>query len=259
MSVSLFDLTGETALVTGAAGGVGAVLARGLAAAGAAVALADIDGDRMESVRREISALGGECISLEVDVTRVDQCDEMVEKTEEKLGIVSVLVNSAGTNIRGTLEEVDEVGWDQVLDLNLKATFFATRSAGRGMKRLGRGKVVNIASLMARSVFANPNGQTYGPYSASKGGVVSLTRALSVEWGSHNIQVNALCPTFLDTRLTRVLLDDPIVRQAILDRAPNHAVGMVEDLVGPCIFLASSASNMVTGTALFVDGGWHVS
>ena len=259
MSLSLFDLSGDSALITGAAGGIGAELARGLAAAGALVALADIDGTRLQAVGRDIAGMGKDCVTIEVDVTEPAACEDMVGRTSKELGAVTILVNSAGTNVRGTLDDIDETGWDRVLDLNLKATFFASRSAGREMKKVGRGKVVNIASLMAWSVFANPRGQTYGPYSASKGGVVSLTRALAVEWAPHNIQVNALCPTFLDTPLTRPLIEDPEVHQAILDRAPNHAFGRAEDLVGPCIFLASRASDLVTGTSLFVDGGWHVS
>ena len=257
MSLSIFDLSGEVALVTGGAGGIGREVATGLAAAGADVAVVDLDLSQAGAIKEEIEAMGRDCLLLEADLTDLAQGDRVVAETVAGLGALTILVNNAGTNVRKKLDEVEEEDWDRVVDLNLKSYFFVTRRAGREMRRAGRGKVINMASLMAWSVFRNPRGHTYGPYSASKAGVIGLTRTFAVEWASANIQVNAICPTFIETPLTRPLMEDPEVYQAIIDRTPMGRFGQISELVGPCIFLASQASNLVTGTSLLVDGGWH--
>jgi 2-deoxy-D-gluconate 3-dehydrogenase len=257
MSHPLFDLAGRKALITGAGRGIGRTLAVGLAAAGADVALADIDLSHAEGAREAIAEMGRKCLLVQADVTDLAQADRMVAEAASGLGGLTILVNNAGTNIRKKLEEVTEADWDKVLDLNLKSYFFITRRAGQEMKRAGGGKVINIASLMGWSVFRNPHGQTYGPYASSKGGVISLTRSFAMEWAKENIQVNAICPTFIETPLTQVLKEDPAVYGAVCARTPMGRFGKMEELVGPCIFLASPASNLVTGTSLLVDGGWH--
>jgi NAD(P)-dependent dehydrogenase (short-subunit alcohol dehydrogenase family) len=253
---TLFSLTDRVALVTGGCGGIGRALALGLAEAGADVAIADIDLTEANEICDEIESLGRKCLPLQADITQMEDVEHLVATTTAALGGPHILVNNAGTNIRKHIGEVTPDDWDGVLDLNLKSYFFLARSAGRIMAENGGGKVVNMASLMATSVFRNPHGQTYAPYSASKGGVISLTRALAVEWATENIQVNAICPTFIETPLTQRLKDDDAVSRAIIDRTPAGRFGRVEDLVGPCVFLASSASDLVTGTALYVDGGW---
>ena len=259
MSLSLFDLSGEVALITGGAGGIGREIARGLAAAGADVAIVDLDLSRAGTIQEEIEATGRDCLLLEADLTEIPQGDRVVADTVAGLGGLTILVNNAGTNIRKTLDEVEEGDWDRVVDLNLKSYFFITRRAGEEMRKAGHGKVINMASLMAWSVFKNPRGQTYGPYSASKAGVIGLTRTFAVEWAAANIQVNAICPTFIETPLTRPLMEDAEVYRAIIDRTPMRRFGQISELVGPCIFLASQASNLVTGTSLMVDGGWYAS
>ncbi len=257
MSLSYFDLSGRAALVTGAGRGIGRTLAVGLASVGANVAISDIDLSQAGEAKREIEYMGRKCLLVEADVTDPGGIEKMVSETAGNLGGLHILVNNAGTNIRMTLDEVGEKDWDKVLDLNLKSFFFLTRRAGAEMKKAGGGKVVNIASLMAWSVFKNPHGQTYGPYSASKGGVVALTRSFAIEWAKENIQVNAICTTYIETPLTQVLKDDKPVYDAITARTPMGRFGKMEELVGPCIFLASKASSLVTGTSLLVDGGWH--
>ena len=259
MSLALFDLSGEAALVTGGGRGIGRTLAVGLAKAGADVAIADIDVSDVEEARAEIEAMGRDCVIIEADVTAPPECERIVTEASDRLGGLTILVNNAGMNIRRSLEEVDETDWDQVLDLNLKSYFFITRQAGIEMRKAGRGKVINMASLMGLSVFSNPRGQTYGPYAASKGGVVSLTRVFAVEWARYNIQVNAICPTFIETPLTQNLKEDQVVYDAIVNRTPIGRFGEMSELVGPCIFLASRASSLVTGVSLLVDGGWHAS
>ena len=257
MSLSLFDLTGEVALVTGGGRGIGSRLAAGLASVGAAVAIADRDLSQAEATQAEIKESGGTCLLIAADLAEPDDCNRIVAEASDSLGALTILVNNVGLNVRKQMDEVDERDWDNVLSINLKSYFFTTRRAGREMRKAGHGKVINMASVMGWSVFHNPHGQTYGPYAASKGGVVSLTRAFAVEWARHNIQVNAICPTFIDTPLTRPLRDDPSVFDAIVRRTPMGRFGHVDELVGPTIFLASRASDFITGTSLFVDGGWY--
>ena len=257
MSHPLFDLAGRKALVTGGGRGIGRTLAIGLAQAGSDVAIADIDLSQAGEIKDRIEGLGRRCALLQADVTDTASIGRMVGGTVDALGGLDILVNNAGTTVRKTLEEVTEADWDKVLDLNLKSYFFVTQRAGEEMKKVGGGKVVNLASLMAWSVFRNPHGQTYAPYSSSKGGVVSLTRSFAVEWAKHNIQVNCICPNFIETPLTAPLKDDKLVYDAICARTPMGRFGKMEELVGPCIFLASPASDLVTGISLFVDGGWY--
>jgi len=257
MSHPLFDLSGRKALVTGAGRGIGRTLAVGLAQAGADVALADIDLSQAGEAKAGIEALGRRCALIRADVTDMASAERMVAEAAGALGGLTILVNNAGTNVRKTLDEVTEADWDKVLDLNLKSYFFITRRAGQEMRKAGGGKVINLASLMGWSVFRSPHGQTYGPYASSKGGVISLTRSFAVEWGKANIQVNAICPTFIETPLTQVLKEDKPVYDAICLRTPMGRFGRMEELVGPCIFLASAASDLVTGISLMVDGGWH--
>ncbi len=256
---ALFSLVDRIALVTGGCGGIGRGLARGLAEAGADIVIADIDLTGADELCAEIETMGRRCLAVKTDITQIEDVERLVSTTTATLGGLHVLVNNAGTNIRKRLDEVTPDDWDRVLDLNLKGYFFLTRHAGQTMAENGGGKVINMASLMATSVFRNPHGQTYAPYSASKGGVISLTRALAVEWAAKNIQVNSICPTFIETPLTQRLKDDPVVFDAIIGRTPMGRFGRVDDLVGPCVFLASRASDLVTGTTLYVDGGWSVS
>ncbi|OGL61279.1 MAG: hypothetical protein A3J27_13655 [Candidatus Tectomicrobia bacterium RIFCSPLOWO2_12_FULL_69_37] len=257
MSHPLFDLAGRKALVTGAGRGIGRTLAIGLAQAGADVALADIDPSQAAEAKAQIEGLGRRCALLQADVTDLGQAERMVAEAARALGGLTILVNNAGTNIRKRVEEITEEDWDKVVDLNLKSCFFIARRAAEEMKKAGGGKIINIASLMAWSVFRSPHGHTYGPYASSKGGLVSMTRALAMDWVKANIQVNAICPTFIETALTQAVKEDAALYGAICQRTPMGRFGRMEELVGPCIFLASAASNLVTGISLLVDGGWH--
>ena len=256
---SLFSLSGKVALVTGGCRGLGRGIAVGLAEAGADVAIADIDLSDADLVKHGIESHGRRCLAIEADITNLEDVERMVGATAASLGRLDILVNNAGTNVRKTLDEVTADDWHRLMDLNLNSYFFVTRAAGEIMAAAGGGKVINMASLMATSVFRNPHGQTYAPYSASKGGVISLTRALAVEWAPRNIQVNAICPTFIETPLTQRLKDDPAVNDAITGRTPAGRFGQIQDVVGPAVFLASPASDLVTGTSLYVDGGWSAS
>ena len=173
MSQSLFDLSGAKALVTGAARGIGRTLAEGLAAAGADVAIADIDLGPAQEAKEAIEGMGRKCALIQTDVTDMESAERMVIEAAAALNGLTVLVNNAGTNVRKTLWDITEADWDRVLDLNLKSLFFITRRAGEEMKKAGGGKVINISSLMGWSVFRNPRKQCYGPYTSSKSGVIA--------------------------------------------------------------------------------------
>ena len=257
MSQSLFDLSGAKALVTGAARGIGRTLAEGLAAAGADVAIADIDLSPAQEAKEAIEGMGRKCALIQTDVTDMESAERMVLEAAAALDGLTVLVNNAGTNVRKTLWDITEADWDRVLDLNLKSLFFITRRAGEEMKKAGGGKVINISSLMGWSVFRNPRQQCYGPYTSSKSGVIGLTRVFASEWAKENIQVNAICPTYIETDLTASLQEDKLIYDAICDRTPMGRFGQMSELVGPAVFLASQASSLVTGTSLLVDGGWY--
>ena len=257
MTSSLFDLTGKAALVTGAGRGIGRTLAEGLAAHGADVAIADIDIAPAEDAKKAIEGMGRKCVLIQADITKIPEAERMVDEAVSGLGRLDILVNNAGTNVRRTTDELTEEEWDRVVDLNLKSYFFITRRAGREMKKQGGGKVINMASLMGWSVFKNPNRQTYGPYASSKSGVIGLTRSFAIEWSGENIQVNCICPTYIETPLTAALKEDKPVYDAIINRTPMGRFGQMSELVGPCVFLASEASSLVTGISLLVDGGWH--
>ena len=257
MSQSLFDLSGAKVLVTGAARGIGRTLAEGFAGAGADVAIADIDVETAGEARDAIEHMGRTCVLLQADVTNMESAERMVAEAAAALGGLTVLVNNAGTNVRKTLWEISERDWDRVLDLNLKSIFFITRRAGEEMKKAGGGKVINIASLMGWSVFRNPRKQCYGPYTSSKSGLIGMTRVFASEYATDNIQVNAICPTFIETELTASLQEDELIYNAICERTPMGRFGQMQELVGPAIFLASKASSLVTGTSLLVDGGWY--
>tara|TARA_A100001037_G_C15146585_1_gene636587 strand:+ start:1301 stop:2080 length:780 start_codon:yes stop_codon:yes gene_type:complete len=259
MTHYLFDLNGKKALVTGGGRGIGKTIAIGLASAGADIAITDIDISKSTEIKEEIQKLGKKCVFIESDITDFSNCKQIISECSMNLGGLDILVNNAGTNVRKTVNEVTEEDWDKVLDLNLKSYFFMTREAGNEMKKYNGGKVINIASLMGWSVFRNPKKQTYAPYASSKGGVISLTRSFAIDWAEDNIQVNAICPTFIETPLTNVLKEDHLVYDAICKRTPMGRFGKMEELIGPCIFLSSEASNLITGTSILVDGGWYAS
>jgi 2-deoxy-D-gluconate 3-dehydrogenase len=244
--MKLFDLQGKTALVTGGNGGIGLGMARGLAAAGARVAIAGRDAAKNAAVAREFA------LTLKGDLQDEKACRSMVAEVAERLGRLDILVNNAGTNIRKAPQEYSLEEWRQVLDTNLTSAFVAAQAAYAHMKRAGGGKIVNIGSMM--SLF----GASFAaPYGASKGGIVQLTRSLAAAWAKDNIQVNAVLPGWIDTALTRRARQEVNgLHDRVLARTPAGRWGAPEDLAGIAVFLASPASDFVTGTAIPVDGGY---
>lgn len=246
-----FSLEDKRALVTGASRGLGEAIAVGLAEAGAHVAVAGRSRSDLERVAGRIRDLGRRSVVVQADVTRVQDVQRMVEEAEERLGPLHILVNNAGINLPRPALEVTEEEWDLVLDTNLKGLFFAAQAAGRRMVERRYGRIVNMASQMGFVGF-----YFRAAYCASKAGVVNLTRVLAVEWAPYGVTVNAVAPTFVETPMTRGMLEDPWFREEVLRRIPMGRLADPQDVVDAVRYLASDAAAMVTGHTLLVDGGW---
>jgi 2-deoxy-D-gluconate 3-dehydrogenase len=247
--MTVFDLKGKTALVTGGNGGIGLGMARGLADAGATIAIAGRDKSKNAQA---VKALGGKTIALEADLRDEKSCRAMVGEAAERLGRLDILVNNAGTNVRKAPQDYSMDEWQLVLDTNLTSAFVASQAAYPHLQRAGGGKIVNIGSMM--SIFG---ASFVAPYGASKGGIVQLTRALACAWAKDNIQVNAVLPGWIDTALTRKARQDIAgLHERVLARTPAGRWGEPEDLSGIAVFLCSAASDFITGTAIPVDGGY---
>jgi len=250
MSEDLFDLSGSLALVTGSSQGLGLVIARGLGRAGAAVVLNGRDRSKLALAAQRLAAEGIACHVFAFDVSNSQQVADAVERIEEQVGPIDVLVNNAGIHRRGPLEQLTDQQWSDVLDVNLSGAFRVARAAIGGMIRRKRGKIINVCSLMSEL-----GRQTTGAYAAAKGGLKMLTRAMAVEWARHNIQVNGIGPGYFITPMTQPLADDPEFDQWLKTRTPAGRWGDPSELVGPAVFLASRASSFVNGQVLYVDGG----
>jgi len=250
--MSLFDLKGRAALVTGGNGGIGLGMARGLAEAGAAIAVAGRNQAKSEAAAAELAKLGVKTTVIAADVTDEAQCRRMVDETVSRLGRLDILVNNAGINIRKPAQELSLAEWRQVIDINLTSGFIASQAAYPHMKQAGRGKIINIGSML--SIF----GAGFAPaYGASKGGIVQLTKALASGWAKDNIQVNAVLPGWIDTELTQGARSQiKGLNTMVLMRTPAGRWGDPNDLSGIAVFLASKASDFITGTAIPVDGGY---
>lgn len=247
-----FRIDGKVALVTGGARGLGRTMATALAQAGATIAIAARSLPSCEEAAAAISAeTGRDAKAFAADVTSAGDVDRLVAAVEAELGPIDVLVNNAGTNIRGPVEQFSEADWDTVVDTNLKGPFLCARAIGPRMVRRGWGRVVNMASVLG--AIALPG---RAPYCSSKAGIINLTRVLALEWAGTGVTANAICPGAFGTELNRPLLDDPVKYKQFVSRIPMGRWGEVEELAGAVVFLASDASSYVTGSALFVDGGW---
>ncbi|HEX7868323.1 MAG TPA: SDR family oxidoreductase [Variovorax sp.] len=250
MSTQLFSLAGKTALVTGSSRGLGFAIAQGLAAAGARLVLNGVDAARLEA---SAAALRDE--GYTVDAHAFDVCDEAaVVAAFDKLdaaGIaVDILVNNAGVQYRKPMVELATEDWRRVIETNLTSAFVVGREAARRMIPRGRGKVINIGSLTSELARA-----TVAPYTVAKGGIKMLTRAMTAEWASHNIQANAIGPGYMLTDMNQALIDNPSFDAWVKGRTPAGRWGKPEELIGTAVFLASDASNYVSGQIIYVDGG----
>jgi len=250
---SVFDLSGKVALVTGAYRGLGFAIAQGLARAGASVVL---NGRRIEAVEPAARALTAQSLKASTaifDVTDRDAVRAAVTAIESEHGRIDVLVNNAGIQRRGALADFSQQDWDAIIATNLTAPFVVSQAVLPGMIARKSGKIVHIASLM--SEMARPS---VVPYTAAKGGVRQLTRGMAVELAPHNIQVNAIAPGYFATEMNRALIDNAEFNAWVCKRTPAGRWGQPDELTGTAVFLASSASNYITGQLLIVDGGMSV-
>ena len=247
-----FDLTGSTALVTGAARGLGNAIALDLARAGANVVLGMRDPSTDHGLVAGITALGRRALPVAMDVTDLAQSRAAIDRAVDEFGSLDILVNNAGGGINGPALDVTEADFDAVWALNTRSTFFVSQHAARHMITTGGGSIVNIASQAG--LVALPGEASY---CTAKAGVVHLTRCLAVEWGEFGIRVNAVAPTFIETDGTSAALSDPAFRADTVERiAALHRIGVPREVSGAVVFLASPAASLVTGQTLAIDGGW---
>ncbi len=247
-----FDLTGQVALVTGAARGLGQAISLALANAGADIALGLRDINAQGDVAAQIIAMGRRVLALQMDMTRLDQISQAVDDTVKNLGRIDILVNNAGVAPDNLAENVREADFDLTLAVNLKGTFFASQAAGRAMIKQKSGRIINLSSQAG--FVALP---TESVYCMTKAAIAHLTKCLAVEWGKYNITVNAVAPTFIRTPGTESYLANPEQRADVEERiAALHRIGDPMDVAGAVVFLASSAASLITGETILIDGGW---
>ncbi len=249
--MDLFNLSGRVAIVTGGARGIGFAIAKGLASSGALVVIADINSDGAEKAAATVRAEGFQAQSIAVDVTKRTSVQDMVAQVVEGFGQIDILVNCAGIILRKPIEEVTDEEWDSILDVNLRGVFLCSQVAGREMIKRKQGKIINISSNIAQVL---QHGR--GIYAVSKAGVSHLTKVMALEWAPYHVNVNAIAPAPTMTDLNKKFFDEhPEDYQERLRSIPMGRLGDPQDYVGMAIFLASKASDFVTGQTLFVDGG----
>ena len=252
-SRNLFNLKGKVALVTGGNGGLGLGMALGLAAAGANIAIAARNPGKTSDAIKQIEGVGVRAISVPTDVTKETEIESMISQTLDKLGQIDILVNNSGVTMRKEPEDLSGDEWDHVLNVNLRACFLASKTVYPHMRDRGSGKIINIGSMT--SIFGG--GGSGAPYSSSKGGIVQLSKSLAVAWAKDNIQSNAILPGWFTTELTAAIPERQKERyQLISSRIPAGRWGEPEELAGVAVFLASPASDYVTGSVIAVDGGY---
>ncbi len=253
MATTLFDLTGQVALVTGASKGLGRAMAAGLAKAGASLALCGRDRDGLEATKAAVEALGVRAETFELDVLRAASVQGAVAAALKVFGHLDVLVNNAGVNVRKPTLELSEEEWDLVVGTNLKGYFLVAQAVGAHMVARKKGKVINVSSIFGT---VGMNNQL--AYASSKGGVGMMTKVMAIEWAKEGVNVNAIAPTYFETPLVAALRNDPERFRFINERTPMGRWGQPEELEGTIVWLASRASDFVTGQTIFVDGGWTI-
>jgi 2-dehydro-3-deoxy-D-gluconate 5-dehydrogenase len=248
----MFDLAGNVAVVTGGNGGIGRGIALGFAEAGAAVAILARNEQKNRTVLAELEQLGARAVSIRLDVTERAELEPAMAEVERALGPVSILVNNAGISIQKSAAKHDPDSWDRVIETNLNSCFFLAQIAARSMIPRKRGKIINIASE-----YSHFGSGAVISYSAAKGGLVQLTKSLAIDWARYNIQVNAIVPGWIKTDMTLPAQTGPFYDE-IITRTPAGRFGEPEEMAGTAIFLASTASDFVTGAVINADGGFAI-
>jgi len=246
-----FDLSGKVAIVTGAGRGMGYHFALALARYGADLVICSRTISELEKTKEEIEKLGRKALIQKVDVLRIPEIYSMVEEVVKAFSHIDILVNNAGVNIPQWAVDVNEEAWDRVIDTNLKALFFCAQAVGKVMIRQKNGKIINISSQTGTVAIPQR-----AAYCSSKGGVNQLTKVLAIEWAKYNINVNAIAPTFIETPFSKPMFEKEGFREFVLENIVLGRIGQPQDVIGALIYLASEASNFVTGHVLLVDGGW---
>ncbi|HQT76962.1 MAG: 2-deoxy-D-gluconate 3-dehydrogenase [Rhodospirillales bacterium 20-64-7] len=252
--MNLFDLQGKVAVITGGNGGIGLGMARGIASLGARIVIAGRNESKAADALTALRDMGAQATFIAADVTRKAECAALIAATVERCGRVDILVNNAGTSVRKMPQDLTEDEWHHVLDTNLTSAFLCSQAAYPVMAAQGGGKMINIGSMM--SLFGAPYATAYA---ASKGGIVQMSRAMATAWAKDNIQVNAVLPGWIDTDLTkRARQQVQGLHDSVEKRTPHGRWGTPDDMAGVAAFLASAASDFVTGTAIPVDGGFSI-
>jgi gluconate 5-dehydrogenase len=247
---SLFDLSGRVALVTGSSAGIGFALAQGLGQAGAKVILNGREPGKLALAGEQLRRAGLSVHEMAFDVTDSNAVRPAIERIEQDIGPIDILINNAGMQFRAPLEDYPEDAWHALMKTNIDSVFYVGQTVAKRMIPRGRGKIINICSV--QSELGRPS---IAPYTATKGAVKMLTKGMAIDWGKHGLQVNGLGPGYFKTELNRALVDDKAFSDWLIGRTPSRRWGELEDLVGAAIFLASDASNFVNGQIIYVDGG----
>ena len=248
----MFQLTGKTAIVTGASRGVGMAIAKGFAKAGADLILVSRNVSALEGLAKEIEGLGRKALPISTDLGKAEEIQKVIDNTLKIFPRIDILVNNAGISpILKKAEEVTLSEWEEVLRVNLTGTFLFCQAAGKVMIQQRAGKIINMVSVGAVVGFPRQIA-----YCATKGGILQLTKVLAIEWTRYNIQVNAIGPAYLETELTKGMRESKVISEDLLQKTPMGRFGKPEEVVGAAIYLASDASSYMTGQTLFVDGGW---
>jgi gluconate 5-dehydrogenase len=246
----LFDLTGKRALITGSSKGIGYALAKGLSGAGAAIVINGRDEERLTTAARKLEGEGVEASKAVFDVTDPAAVKAGVEKIETEIGPIDILINNAGMQHRGPLEDFPDEAWDTLMRTNINSVFNVGKAVAKHMIARKRGKIINICSV--QTALARPG---IAPYVASKGAVANFTKGMCTDWAKHGLQINGLAPGYFETELTEALVDDEEFTAWLANRTPAGRWGKVEELVGAAIFLSSDSASFVNGHILYVDGG----
>lgn len=250
---NIFSVEGKTAVITGASKGIGKEIAKLMNENGANTVLIARSKTQLQKLKDELSNTGSRVEIYPFDLTNFDELESLANKINDDFGEIDILINNAGINIPKPIEEVSVDDWDIQNNINLKSTYFFTKYIGEKMKKLNKGKIINISSQMAFVGYFDRS-----VYSTTKGGITQLTKAFSIEWSKFNINVNAIAPTFIETELTQTWFKNQEFKKEIIDKIPLGKLAKKNDLFGSVLLLSSDASDMMTGNTVFVDGGWTV-